>query len=151
MREESFDSIWPDCDVLGQNHFKEVEFGVDSRRQFALDTLQLSLLSERGILRVISGRTLQGELRGYLTWNVGSDPESRGLLIAVQGAFYVVPGNAKLGLMMWEESIEVLRRLAVNCVFPNHRLEGRGKTLGKFFRRQGAKLIKHEYMLWIGK
>jgi hypothetical protein len=146
---EPFGSIWPECVKLGLEHFAEVG-DTDSRRPLDLDRGLLGAASAAGSLRIVTARR-GGCLLGYLFWSVGPDPESRGLLQADQGAWYVAPGAPRsTAIRMYERSIAELRRLGVRLVYPHHRLAGRGAGLGKFFARRGAVPEKQVYSLWIG-
>jgi hypothetical protein len=92
-----------------------------------------------------------GKLVGYFTWTVARDPESEGLLTGTQGAWFVEPGvPARVSKRLWDRSVSDLKAIGVQCLYPHHRLQGRGAHLGRFFERQRAKPIKTEYSLWIG-
>lgn len=147
---ESWDQFWPEAVPLVRCHFTEVESGVEPRRRNELDTEMMAALSRHGALKLFSARNVAGELIGYLTWTLTPDVESRGLLIAMQGGWYVLPGHPRAAVQLFETSLEVLRGLGVRCVYLHHRTQGRGDALGKFFRRRGGKLIQHTYSLWIG-
>ena len=150
---EQFADISTEAEVLAQAHFLEVDDGVEPRRRFALDSRLMAYGSRIGNLRVYTAR-VDGQLVGYCTWNIQYDIESRGLLIATQGAWYTDPQFAShgLGLRLFKWTLNELKSLGVQCVFPHHRLQGRGtpERLGAWLQRLGAKPIKIEYSLWIG-
>ena len=148
---ERWESIWPDADALGRAHFEEVDGGVEPNRPYEIDTDLMKRLADAGVLRIITAR-VDGKLAGYCTWNVTLDVESRGLIIAQQGAWFVAKeyDSLHLGAQMFRASIAELRKLGVQNIFPHHRLQGRGVRLGAFFKRMGAKEIQHTYSLWIG-
>jgi len=141
--------FWREAKPLALAHFEEVDGGIEPNRPFDLDEAFMSALAERNVLKLLAGR-LNGELVGYLTWNVTLDVESRGLLIGMQGAWYVAPGHPRLARMMFEASKTELRAMGVKMLFPHHRTQGRGASLGRFFKRQGATKIQDTYSLWIG-
>lgn len=147
---EPWATFWPDAAPLAEAHFAEVEGGVEPRRKNELDLDLMVILDRSGSLKLFSARD-QGTMVGYLTWTLTPDVESRGLLIAMQGGWYVVPGRPRVALQLFDYSIPCLRQLGVSCLFPHHRTQGRGDALGKFFRRRGGKLIQHGYCLWIGE
>jgi hypothetical protein len=147
---EPFASVWPEVQILTQQHFDEVDGGVEPNRGHDVDAAALHELSKRGILLVITAR-LDGRLVGYFTWNVQTDVESKGLLIALQGAWFVSPDAPnRTAVWLWDRSEAELRWMGVKCIYPHHRLQGRGANIGKFFMRRGAKPIQTTYSLWIG-
>lgn len=151
LRVETFDEVWPECDELASKHFTEVDGGVEPRRVYKLDYRAMRQLSQLGFLKIFTARD-NGQLVGYCTWNVMPDIESQGLLIARQGAWFMDDsfGLGSVGLRLFRFAMSHLKNLGVQMIFPHHRLQGRGKDLGKFFTRIGCKPIMHEYCLWIG-
>lgn len=143
------DGFWRDAESLATDHFEEVDGGIAPNRRFKVDEALMRLISDAGALKIVTARKAD-QLVGYYTWNVTQDVESEGLLIAQQGAWYVAPGHPRVALQMFHKSVEALRALGVQCIYPHHRTQGRGASLGKFFKRQGAKEIQHTYSLWIG-
>lgn len=146
---EPFQHFWPEAKALAEAHSMEVDSGIEPRRKFHVDELGMLALQQAGILRVFALR-LNKKLVGYFTWQVCLDLESKGLLVAHQGAWYVSPGHARGTLKLWEQSVSTLKAMGVKHIFPHHRTQGRGNDLGKFFRRHGAKEIQKTYSLWIG-
>lgn len=146
---------WASCGVameaLGRVHFHEIEDGVEPRRPWGLDMAQMTAIDAQGSLLSLTAR-VAGALVGYCMWTVNTDPESRGLLIANQGPWFVSPHSPKggVGLGLYRHSIRELRARGVKHIFPHYRLQGRGAELGKYFERLGAKQIQHTYSLWIG-
>ena len=146
---EPWQAIWPAVETLALAHGKEVEPS-DSPRRIKLDPKLFQAMSDGGFLRIYTLR-LDGVLSGYLTWQLMMDPESEGLPIAMQGAWYVLPrapwGSAA---KLFTHSLEDLRSVGVKCCFPHHRMLGRGRGLDKFFRSLGAVKIQDSYQLWLG-
>lgn len=142
-------SWWTDAQPLADRHYEEVDGGVEARRLFDLDTDQMAAAYNAGAMELITVRQ-DGDMVGYFTWNLMFDVESRGLLIATQGAWYLADGHQRAFLRMWRASIARLQERGVQCVYPHHRMQGRGARLGHFFRRQGAKKTQDTYSLWIG-
>jgi hypothetical protein len=149
VSEESWDSAWPEAQVLAAKHFEEVDGGVEIRRHFAPDVSKMRALNALGVLRIFVARR-DGRLVGYFTWQIMPDLESRDLLIAMQGAWYAELGESRVGFRLFEFSIAALKALGVQMIFPHHRTQGRGAELGQFFKRWGAKHIQDTYSLWIG-
>lgn len=147
---EPWATFWLDAAPLAAAHSIEVDTGVESRRKFKVDTEMMAMMNLAGSLIIITAR-LDHKLVGYFTWTIAPDVESLGLLIALQGAWYVSPGSPRAAYAMFDHSIQALRTRGIRCIFPHHRLQGRGQGLGKFFHRRGAKLIQHTYCLWIGE
>lgn len=143
------DAFWSDAEALATAHFEEVDGGVEPKRPFKLDTGFMQRLYDGGVLKLFTAR-IDGRLVGYYTWNVTSDVESQGLLIAQQGAWYVAPGHPRIAGKMFDTAVSELRAIGVQCIFPHHRAQGRGAAIGRFFQRRGAKKIQDTYSLWIG-
>jgi len=146
---EDFESWERDAAQLMQKHFEEVDGNVEPRRKFKLDSQALAKAAALGYVRIYTVRR-DSELLGYCTWGIEYDPESCGLLIAKQGAWYMAPG-VPYGLKLFKHCLADLKRAGVKCVYPHHRLQGRGTDrLGAWFKRLGARPIQLDYSLWIG-
>lgn len=150
VEEESWDSAWPEAQVLAAKHFEEVDGGIEVRRKFNPDVPKMRALNAMGVLRIFVARR-EGRLVGYFTWQIMPDLESQDLLIAQQGAWYAELGESRVGFRLFEYSIAALKALGVQMIFPHHRTQGRGAELGRFFKRWGAKHIQDTYSLWIGE
>ncbi len=148
---ESWERVGREFTALGAAHFAETDDGVEPKRRYALDGKMMAAMCKCDALRIWSARIPgSGELIGYITWTVTPDVESAGLLIAMQGAWFVRPGNPRVGFGLFTHSLAELKMAGVKLAFPHHRLQGRGAGLGRFFRRLGGKQIQHTYSLWIG-
>lgn len=151
FQEEKFSAAWwAEAGPMATEHFKEVEEGVEARRPLRLNTRLFRDLNECGAIKIWTARA-GARLVGYITWTITPDIESEGLTIGKQGAWFVSPAVSSLhiGARLFTYSIEQMKRLDVDCVFPHHRMQGRGSALGVFFERLGAKKIQDEYLLWI--
>lgn len=142
--------LWNDAQRAANLHFEEVDGGVEPNRKFQIDQNLMQWMQDNGSLLVVTARK-DNEFIGYFTWQISLDIESEGLLIAQQGAWYVFPGNPRVAVELFDKSVKELKLRGVKCIFPHHRLQGRGANLGKFFKRKGAKLMQHTYSLWIGE
>lgn len=152
IRLEAWDTLYPEILALFEEHFEEVDGGVERRRRCLPDVARMRAMNFMGVMPIISARQ-DGVLVGYSTWTIFPDVESMGLIIAQQGAWFVTkkirPGN--LGFRLFEMGIAQLKVMGVQNVYLHHRLQGRGIRLGKFFESYGAKEIQHTYSLWIGE
>ena len=148
IAEETGDTFWPEADALCREHFAEVEGSLAEVRPYEPDVPMLRMLNGQGIFKIVTAR-IDGRLVGYYTWTVMRDVESASLLVATQGAWYCSPDPECRGVafMLHDHSIKILREMGCGGVFMHHRLLGRGRKLGAFFRRKGAVEIKHEYYL----
>jgi hypothetical protein len=142
--------LWRDAKQSAESHFVEVDGGIEPNRKFVLDEDLMQNLQDAGLLLIVTARK-NGQFIGYFTWQISPDIESKGLLIAQQGAWYVNPGHPRIAFKMFDKSVDELKRRGVKCIFPHHRTQGRGANIGKFFEKRGAKLIQHTYSLWIGE
>lgn len=147
---------WQECKLealaLARLHADEIgEEEVEPRRRHEIDSGLMEMLSNSLVLRIYTAR-VDSKLVGYLTWNISLDVESRGLVIAQQGGWFHDSECKSFGLAwkLFQFSIDDLRAYGVQQIFPHHRLLGRGRHLGKFFERLGAKPLQHTYSLWIG-
>ena len=149
VQREPFEACWPAVEHLIMAHAREVE-PEQSPRTVKVDVPRMIQADRLGFIRCFTLR-VDGELRGYCSWNLSWDLESEGLPIATQGAWYVgegAPWGAAAKLFM--VSLDELKKIGVQCVFPHHRMQGRGVRLGRFFQSLGAVPIQQTYMLWIG-
>ena len=150
IRQESWAQLWRDAAPLAEAHYLEVDGGVEPRRKMKVDTEQMALADLSGHLKIWTARN-SGGLLGYILWTVGYDPESKGLLVAQMGPWFVLEGHAGIGARLFDVSLAGLKALGVQCCYPHHRLQGRGSRLGHFFSARGAVEIQHTYSLWIGE
>jgi len=84
---------------------------------------------------------------GYLSFSLGFDLESRGLLIVNQLAWYVLPGHHGVAVRMLDWLIGYAGRLGVKFLYLSHPMRGRGSSLGRFFERRGAVHTANLYTL----
>ena len=150
IAEEPFEAIWPCVGGLAEEHAREVE--PEGPRKFLLDTVRMVQGNRGGTIRIFTAR-INGVLVGYVTWNIQWDVESAGLLIATQGAWFVLRHPEvpfRTAGKLFEDSLEALRASGVKCVFPHHRTRGRGKGLARYFASLGATREQETYQLWIG-
>jgi hypothetical protein len=149
--EESWASLWPEAGPLAAAHFSEVEAGLEPRRKYKVDTEAFAYLNLQGILKIMSAREVpSGRLVAYITWMLQPDLEAMDLgTVALMGPWYAEPGT-RTGGPLFDKSLDMLRELGIQCVFPHHRTQGRGAELGSFFKLRGAKHIQQNYLLWIG-
>jgi len=147
---EPFEALWPAVESLVMAHAQEVE-PAGTPRRIKIDVERMIKADRLGLIRCYSLR-VDGVLKGYCTWNVSWDLESEGLPIATQGAWYVEPGAPwGGGAKLFMESLAGLKAIGIQCVFPHHRLQGRGERIGRFFKSLGAIPIQETYQLWIGE
>ena len=146
---ETWASVWPEGDALARAHFGEVEGNLAEKRPYEVDERLMAEAEKYGVLRVVGAR-VAGRLVGYCTWSLMPDPESKGLVMANQGAIYVDPRFAGLGYKMVAFSLPGLKILGADYALMHHRMLGRGARLWVWFKRLRAILIKHEYYLWLG-
>lgn len=148
---ETWESLWPEADALFAEHFNEVEGNLAETRPYDLDEPTMCAMNASGRLRIWTAR-VDGELAGYCMWDVTKDVESKGLLIALHGPWYVRQKFASLhlGCKLFDSSIEELRVSGVQNAFPHHRVQGRGAKLAAFFKRRGAVETQRTYSLWLG-
>lgn len=140
VREETWTQVWPDAERLAKQHHAEVQ----ETAPLSVDTETMFAMGQGGWLKIIAAR-LGLELIGYLTWQISTSVESDGVLVAQQGAWFLLPGHPRVALAMFEESLQMLRIAQVKLAYPHHRFSGRGSGLEKFFLRRGAKPLQTIY------
>jgi hypothetical protein len=106
----------------------------------------MMVLEAFGTFKILIARK-DGEIVGYMVWLVDFDIEAYGTLIAQQGAWYVKPGSFRVAARMFDWAANELRRLGVKFFYLHNSERGRGKTLGKFYERRGAKHTNNTYTL----
>jgi hypothetical protein len=152
LEAEAWNAVWPEIDALFAEHFGEVEGDLAENRPYKLDEPLMRAMHAAGQLRIFTAR-VDGILAGYCMWQVTSDVESAGMLIAQHGPWFVRKSYAHLmlGPKLFDASLDDLRKIGVKNAFPHHRLQGRGAKLGAFFRRRGAVETQRTYSLWLGE
>lgn len=143
------EALWAEMRPHAENHFAEVDGGIEANRPFKIDQGLMAMIHAAGSLLVVIARAA-GEVVGYYTWNITLDVESEGLLIAQQGGWYVAPGYPKAAARMFDLAVSELKTRGVKNIYPHHRTLGRGANIGRFFQRRGAVHIQQTYSLWIG-
>lgn len=148
---EHWTDVWPEIDALFAEHFEETDGGVEPNRRYELHEPVMRAMNASGQSPITTAR-IGGCLIGYCMWTITSDVESKGLLIASQGPWFVRPGYERFraGAKLFDASVADLKRRGVKVIYPHHRVQGRGAKLGAFFRRRGAKEIQRTYSMWIG-
>lgn len=138
---------------LAHAHFDEANHDSPEHRPFDLDCLTIRQIQAAGLMQ-LNAAWVDGEMAAYCTWTLGPDPESRKVLIANQGPWFVRDDpnyrGLKLGTTLFRRSLDDLRARGVKCVYPHHPMFGRGTALGAYFKRLGAIEMQRVYSLWIG-
>lgn len=152
LKHSGWPSFQQEVEALAKAHFAEVEGELQRHRPFELDWPVLEQMHMFGALKILEAK-VDGKLAGYFTWEISLDVESKGQIIARQGAFYVDPGFQALGLgwKLAQASLGVLRDLGVRHVFPHYRMNGRGKNSGRFWKSLGAQETQVTCYLFIGE
>ena len=142
----SWDSIWPECEELMFEHWKEVRENKE-HLPFEVDVEGVRNLARLGLMRVIEARE-DGRLVGYLIWFLTPALESAGNKVATMGPFYVEPEAKGAGWKMWQLGLDLLRHLGVRVAYAHHSSFGpRQDVAKKLFERSGGKLFELKYEL----
>lgn len=142
----SWSSIWPECEELMFEHWKEVREDKE-HLPFEVDAEGAARLDDLGLMQVIEARE-SGKLVGYLIWFLTPALESAGNTIATMGPFYVEPDAKGAGWKMWQLGLDLLRRLEVKVAYAHHSAFGPRQDVAKgLFERSGGKLFELKYEL----
>ena len=142
---EPFEAIWPEIREMTEENARETE--PEGLRPFKLDAERVALGSKMGFLRIYVAR-VEGEIWGYCMWSVQWDLWAQGALVASQAAWFVRPRAPwGLGAKLFMESLEHLKSLGVQTALLSERTQGRGRGLGRFFERLGARFTGRTYLL----
>lgn len=150
VRRERWGQLWPDARDLFELHRAELR-----QEDFALspDHPMIEGLEASGGLICLAARTLvpERQLIGYGIWYLLPSLESRGVLLAQQGPWFVLEGWRKegAGRAIWAAGLKTLREAGVKQALLHH--SPRHQGLGKFFTRAGAKLQEIVYSLRLGE
>lgn len=139
---ESWASIWADAKGLFEDNHREV----GNTYPLALDDALISEAERCGVFLGLSARC-NGELVGYASWSIHKNPESCGMILADQGAWYVQPGHPGVGRRLFDVGLRYLRQLGILAVQLHAPMAGRGAKLGALFERLGAKAVQTRYAL----
>jgi hypothetical protein len=134
LKLERLADTWREIDVLTQAEHEEMEKGF---RPYGPDWRSMITLENAGHFKVLHARK-EGKLIGHLAYSMDFDMEAKGVLIVHQLSWYVSPGHFSVAARMFDWLVRECRRLGVQFLYLSHTEFGRGKTLGKFFARQGA-------------
>ena len=140
---EQFERCWPEGRALVLAEAAEVE---PDGRNLEPDISAYITNEQLGLINILVARK-GGKIVGYLCWQIDFDMESYGTLIANQNAWYVAPGHYGVADKMFDWAVNYFKSLGVKFVYWHHTEHGRGKTLGRYFKRKGCKLISHNYAL----
>ena len=101
---------------------------------------------------VCTGAWAGSLLVGYCIWFLTYDLESKGLLEANQGPWFVTAKwrQSSAWLRLFDLSLDLLRAREVKLAFPHHWEFGGGERLGRWFAKRGATKLESVYGLWIG-
>jgi len=143
IRLERFADCWNEGALLVRAEVKEVE---PNGRTFNPDINSILTNEVLGTFKILVARK-NGRMIGYLSWMVDFDIESYGTLIANQTAWYVEPGHFGVADKMFDWATAHFKEIGVKYVYWHHTLNGRGKTIGKYFERKGAKLASLNYVM----
>jgi hypothetical protein len=143
IRIESFKDCWAEGSLLARAEVKEVE---PNGRNFEPDVNSILTNEMLGTFRILVAR-LDGRMIGYLSWMVDFDIESYGTLIANQTAWYVEPGHYGVADKMFRWVVDEFKRIGVKYAYFHHTLNGRGRDIGKYLERKGARLSSLNYVM----
>lgn len=143
---ERWSDLWPDCRkmmLLHRRELKQDHFPLD------LDHARIEALEQQGGLLCLAARKSSGELVGYAIWYLMPSLESKGILLAEQGPWYVTAEHRKdgVGLELRRRSWEILRRRGVKQVMSHH--SALTPDLEKLFLREGSELIGQLYYRYL--
>jgi hypothetical protein len=144
---EPLASLLPEAKALLAAHQAEVFPEELPGRPYEPDEALVGAAEARGACKIVTARA-NGRLVGYLLWTIGSDPESRGVLVGNQGPWFVERGRPGVGPRMLDWSLtRLLPAMGVRAVDLHHNLVGRGRGLGRTFQRLGAVPYQMKYSL----
>ena len=135
---EPWGSFWADAEGRVEADHLATHDGPFLGRPFKIDVEQYVELERAGRLLVCTARC-NGRLFGYLIWVLNSAPQSLGTLVAIQGNWYVEPGNGWTVKRMMDWSMGALRKLGVSGLEWQHNAYGRSAGMGRHFLALGAK------------
>lgn len=144
---EFWPTFWPEAEALGKDHYLEANGGVeDSAHPYRINAAEIERFNTIGAIQICSAR-INGKLVGYMSWTIGKDLESEGVIQATQGATYVVPKTPGIWQKMRDWSLSRLRSLGVQTVYWHAPMHGRGKKLGLALERLGASPYQMQYRM----
>lgn len=141
---EAWPGLWPGIASLLLEHHRESR----ETLPFDPDTASLRALDLAGAMKITTARR-DARLIGYITWFLAPHLQSRGIITASQGPWFVTASerHSSIGLRLFRESLQVLRTCGVSRVFPHWQIEGAGPDLRHFFERLGATLYETSWQL----
>ena len=143
---ETWEDFWPEGQKMTQREYDEHSGWLDAKRPFKLDDKILEQENSRGVFNIATAR-VNGKLAGYCFWTLQTDIESEGLLIAIQGALYVLPEALPCGVKLFKWCLGELKASGIKFVYLHHPVYGRGVGLEKLFSRLGGRKTNVQYLL----
>lgn len=150
LQEEKWSNFYPDCLPLFEEHNGEIGESKDNM-PLDPDIEACSALDGAGKLQILTARKAD-ILVGYCTFFISNSLQSKNIVCATQGIYFVRKNERKgdLGLRLYMESIRRLKSKGVKNIYPHHWMRGDSILLKPFFERLGAIEVEHVYSLWIG-
>jgi GNAT superfamily N-acetyltransferase len=143
---ESWSMLWPECEPLMYEHWKEVREN-RANLPFAVNCEVAQRLDDAGAM-ICLGARYQGDLIGYLIWFITPNMESVGFLQATLGPFFVLPEHEGTGYKLWSLGLERLREIGVKTAHVHCSAVGkRREKVKQFWRLVGAKPYEATYEL----
>jgi hypothetical protein len=145
FQQEPFGTFYRDATECFEEHLVQTGQAPDDHARKNLPLLQA--LDDLGALQIITARSRNGLMHGYLMSIVSPSLDSPGLIEGMHTIFFASPDVRGLGMKLQREALAALRARGVGEVVMRAGVRGSGPRLGTIYRRLGAEPFGELYRL----
>jgi hypothetical protein len=145
FQQEPFDTFYRDAESCFADHLVQTGQAPDDHLRKNLPVLRA--LDAMGALQVLTARSRNGLMHGYLMTVIGPSLDAPDRTEAMHTIFYASADVRNLGMKLQRVALDGLRARGVNEVLMRAGHRGSGPRLGAFYRRLGAEEFGQMYRL----
>lgn len=145
FQQEPFETFYHDARACFEEHLVQTGQAPDDHTRKNLPLLRA--LDGIGALQIITARSRNGLMHGYLMSIVSPSLDSPDIIEGTHTIFFASPDVRGLGLKLQREALSALRARGVNEVVMRVGVRGSGPRLGSLYRRLGAEPFGQIYRL----
>lgn len=145
FQQEPFETFYRDATACFEEHLVQTGQAPDDHTRKNLPLLRA--LDGIGVLQIITARSRNGLMHGYLMSIVSPSLDSPDTIEGTHTIFFASPDVRGLGMKLQQAALDALRARGVNEVVMRAGVRGSGPRLGTLYRRLGAEEFGQIYRL----
>lgn len=145
FQQEPFETFYHDATACFEEHLVQTGQAPDDHTRKNLPLLRA--LDGIGALQIITARSRNGLMHGYLMSIVSPSLDSPNIIEGTHTIFFASPDVRGLGMKLQRAALDALRARGVNEVVMRAGVRGSGPRLGTLYRRLGAEEFGQIYRL----